>query len=89
MTTVGAALRSAKNLPQPAVRVARMDELDQARPEAEIAGPRVRGGGRGRVRSRELGIERGSKLDRLTEEKNVERAINRSVTRERDLGMER
>lgn len=42
-----------------------------------------------RARSRELGIERGSKLDRLTEEKNVERAINRSVTRERDLGMER
>jgi hypothetical protein len=39
-----------------------------------------------RARSRELGIERGSKLDRLTEEKNVERAISRSVTRERDLG---
>ena len=42
-----------------------------------------------RTRSRELGIERGSRLDRLTEEKNVERAISRSVTRERDLGMER
>jgi Ti-type conjugative transfer relaxase TraA len=42
-----------------------------------------------RARSRELGIERGSKLDRLTEEKNVERAISHSVTRERDLGMER
>lgn len=42
-----------------------------------------------RARSRELGIERGSKLDRLTREKNVERAISRSVTRERDLGMER
>lgn len=42
-----------------------------------------------RARSHELGIERGSKLDRLTEEKNVERAISRSVTRERDRGMER
>ncbi len=42
-----------------------------------------------RARSRELGIERGSRLDRLTLEKNVERAIDRSVTRERDLGIER
>ena len=42
-----------------------------------------------RARSRELGIEHGSKLDQLTREKNVERAIDRSVTRERDLGMER
>jgi Ti-type conjugative transfer relaxase TraA len=42
-----------------------------------------------RARSRELGIERGSRLERVIEEKNVERAISRSVTRERDIGLER
>ncbi len=42
-----------------------------------------------RARSRELGIAPGSSLDRLTQEKNIERAIERSITRERDRGMER
>lgn len=42
-----------------------------------------------RARSRELGIERGSRLDWLTQEKSIERAIDRSVTRERDLEIER
>jgi hypothetical protein len=42
-----------------------------------------------RARSRELGVERGSRLERVIEERNVERAINRSVTRERDRGLER
>lgn len=42
-----------------------------------------------RARSRELGIERGSRLEKVIEEKNVERALARSVERERDRGLER
>jgi Ti-type conjugative transfer relaxase TraA len=42
-----------------------------------------------RARSRELGIERGSRLEKVIEEKNVERAFARSVERERDRGLER
>jgi Ti-type conjugative transfer relaxase TraA len=42
-----------------------------------------------RARSRELGIERGSRLEKVIEEKNVERAIARSVERERDRALER
>jgi hypothetical protein len=42
-----------------------------------------------RARSRELGIERGSRLEKVIEEKNLERALARSVERERDRGLER
>lgn len=42
-----------------------------------------------RARSRELGIERGSRLEKVIAEKNVERALARSVERERDRGVER
>jgi hypothetical protein len=42
-----------------------------------------------RARSREFGIERGSRLEKVIEEKNVERALARSVERERDRGLER
>jgi hypothetical protein len=42
-----------------------------------------------RARSREFGIERGSRLEKVIEEKNLERAIARSVERERDRGLER
>ncbi len=42
-----------------------------------------------RTRSREFGIERGSRLEKVIEEKNVERALDRSVARERARGLER
>lgn len=42
-----------------------------------------------RARSRELGVERGSRLEKVIEEKNLERALARSVERERDRGLER
>jgi Ti-type conjugative transfer relaxase TraA len=42
-----------------------------------------------RARSREFGIERGSRLEKVIEEKNLERALARSVERERDRGLER
>ena len=42
-----------------------------------------------RTRSRELGIERGSRLEKVIEEKNLERALARSIERERDRGLER
>jgi Ti-type conjugative transfer relaxase TraA len=42
-----------------------------------------------RARSREFGIERGSRLEKVIEAKNVERALARSVERERDRGLER
>jgi len=42
-----------------------------------------------RTRSRELGIERGSRLEKVIEEKNLERAIARSIERERDRGLQR
>lgn len=42
-----------------------------------------------RERARELGIECGSRLEKVIDEKNVERALARSVERERDRGLER
>ena len=42
-----------------------------------------------RARLRELGIERGSRLEKVIEEKNLERALAISVKRERDIGWER
>ncbi|MEK4035861.1 Ti-type conjugative transfer relaxase TraA [Methylocystis sp. IM2] len=39
-----------------------------------------------RARSRELGIELGSRLEKVIEEKNLEQALARSVERERDRG---
>ena len=42
-----------------------------------------------RARLRELGIERGSRLEKVIEEKNLERALARSVKRERGIEWER
>jgi hypothetical protein len=40
-----------------------------------------------RTRSKELGIEAGSRLDRVVREPNIERAINHGIRRDRGLGM--
>jgi ATP-dependent exoDNAse (exonuclease V) beta subunit len=40
-----------------------------------------------RSRSRELGIEAGSRLDRVVREPNIERAISHGIRRDRGLGM--
>jgi hypothetical protein len=40
-----------------------------------------------RSRSKELGIEAGSRLDRVVREPNIERAISHGIRRHRGLGM--
>jgi hypothetical protein len=40
-----------------------------------------------RSRSKELGIEAGSRLDRVVREPNIERAISHGIRRDRGLGM--
>ena len=42
-----------------------------------------------RARSKELGIEAGSRLDRVVREPNIERAISHGIRRDRGLGMSR
>jgi len=40
-----------------------------------------------RSRQRELGIEVGSRLDRVMQERDIERAFDHSIRRDRGLGM--
>jgi hypothetical protein len=40
-----------------------------------------------RSRSKELGIDPGSRLDRVMRERDTERAISHSIGRGRDLGL--